>query len=308
MSTLRITLPAFAKINFVLRVLGRRSDGFHEIRTVFQTITLCDHLTFEETNEDRLELSCDEPDIPVDESNLVHRAAALLRRRYGVRRGARIHLQKRIPAMAGLGGGSSNAAVTLLGLVELWNIRASKRELVRLGAELGADVPFFLTGGTALGKGLGTEVTPLGDIGAKHLLVVMPSVQVSTAEAYRALNSPALTKENETFILPVSRANAQLEDSLEDILHNDFESVIFDSQPEIERAKALLLGAGARGALMAGSGSSVFGIFDSREARHCAYDALKSEVNWRIYECATLARVRYQEAFAAWAKILAVLS
>ena len=308
MSASRITLPAFAKINWVLRVLGRRPDNLHEIHTIFQTITLCDQLTFEDLDEDRIELACDASDIPVDESNLVHGAATALRRYYNLRRGARIYLEKRIPAMAGLGGGSSDAAVTLLGLTELWNVAASKRELAQLGAHLGADVPFFLTGGTALGTGLGTEITPFDDIGAEHLLVVTPGVQVSTAKAYQALKAPALTKENETIILPVSRANAHPEDSLRDILYNDFEPVVFDLQPEIRRAKNLLLEAGARGALLAGSGSSVFGIFDSREARRRAQDMLGSETNWRIYECATLARIDYRKAFDSSIKILAMLS
>lgn len=287
----------------MLRVLGRRADNLHEIHTILQTITLCDRLTFEALAEDRIALTCDAPDIPVDASNLVHQAAAALGQRYGVRAGARIHLEKRIPAQAGLGGGSSDAAVTLLGLNGLWDVRANKHELVQLGAELGADVPFFLTGGTALGTGLGTEITPLAEIRVEHLLVINPSAQVSTAKAYQALNAPILTKEKEPFILPVSPANAHTRDSLCDILRNDFEPVIFDSQPEVKRVKDRLLKAGARGALLAGSGSSVFGIFDSGEARRRAREQLTSEANWRIYDCTTLARADYQKAFGSCAMV-----
>lgn len=292
----------------MLRVLGRRPDSLHEIHTIFQTITLCDLLTFEALDEDRIELTCDAPDIPVDESNLVHRAAVALRDHYTIQKGVRIHLQKRIPVMAGLGGGSSDAAVTLLGLTELWNVAANKRELAHLGAQLGSDVPFFLTGGTALGTGLGTEITPSDEIRAEHLLVVTPAVQVSTAKAYQALNAPVLTKEKETIILPVSPADSQIGDSLYDILRNDFEPAIYISQPEIKRAKNLLLEAGARGALLAGSGSSVFGIFDNREARRCAQETLGSEANWRIYECATLSRADYRAVFGSYLKARAMLS
>jgi 4-diphosphocytidyl-2-C-methyl-D-erythritol kinase len=290
------TLPAFAKINWVLRVLGRRHDGYHEIRTVFQTVTLHDRLTFTSRRDDRLHLTCDVPNIPVDEKNLVYRAAQALRERYGIDRGASIHLEKRIPAEGGLGGGSSDAAVALLGLAHLWQIDTDRRELALIGASLGADVPFFLTGGTALGVGLGTEVSPLQEATAEHLLIVTPEAKVSTAEAYKALSLPALTKEDGDIILSISCAGAQFPGSLHDALYNDFERVIFRLEPEIERAKSALIRAGARGALLAGSGSSVFGIFDKEEVRERARRTLKEEAQWRVFSCATLAREQYREA------------
>jgi 4-diphosphocytidyl-2-C-methyl-D-erythritol kinase len=296
------TLPAFAKINWVLRVLGRRADGYHELRTIFQTVTLHDRLTFAQRRDDHLDLSCDAPGIPVDEKNLVHRAAMTLRQRHGIKRGASIHLEKRIPAEGGLGGGSSDAAVALLGLSHLWQIETDKRELSEIGASLGADVPFFLTGGTALGVGLGVEVSPLQEVTARHLLIVTPEAKVSTAEAYKALNQPALTKADSDIILSISCADAQFPGSLHDALHNDFERVIFRLEPEIERAKNALIRAGARGALLAGSGSSVFGIFDNGEARARARLALQDEaVGWRVFSCATLAREQYAEALGSCA-------
>jgi 4-diphosphocytidyl-2-C-methyl-D-erythritol kinase len=291
-----LKLPSFAKINWSLRVLGKRADGLHELHTVFQTITLQDTLNFSLRDDERLSISCDVPGIPVDESNLVHRAGAALRERYRIKRGASIHLEKRIPAEGGLGGGSSNAAVTLLALVHLWNLKTTKDELSEIGAGLGADVPFFLTGGTALGTGLGTSLRPLEDVNAEHLLVITPNVGVSTADAYKGLKARALTKDDGDIILSISRAGALFKDSLPYGLHNDFERVVVRDGSLSERAKNALLNAGALDALLAGSGSSVFGIFDKREEYERAADALRAETCWRVFPCATLARAEYYKA------------
>ncbi|HEX8853657.1 MAG TPA: 4-(cytidine 5'-diphospho)-2-C-methyl-D-erythritol kinase, partial [Pyrinomonadaceae bacterium] len=221
MSESRFQLHAYAKINLSLRVLGRREDGYHEIRTLFQTITLHDTLEFEPLDAPQLEFTCDAHDIPTDESNLVLRAALALREHFGVTHGARIRLDKRIPAQGGLGGGSSDAAVALVGLAHLWRLQTNGAELASIGARLGADVPFFLRGGTALGTGLGTEIAPLDDVAQRALVVVAPGVGVSTAKAYKALNAPALTKQDSAVILHVSRAEAQISSSLCEVLRND---------------------------------------------------------------------------------------
>lgn len=285
-------------------MLGRRTDGYHELHTVFQTVTLHDDLLFTASADARLQLSCDQPDIPIDESNLIHRAAAALRLRYNVERGASIHLRKMIPVKGGLGGGSSDAAAALLGLAHLWRVETHLDELEELAASLGADVPFFLTGGTALGTGLGTKIKPLPDVAARPLIIVRPDAEVSTAEAYKALNAPALTKLEGDTILFSSRRDEQFPDSLPDELHNDFERVIFRLHPEILRAKESLLRAGARGALLAGSGASVFGIFDNTEAQERAAAALSAEAGWRVFACAPLARADYMRALGAQAAIL----
>ncbi|MBA2736003.1 MAG: 4-(cytidine 5'-diphospho)-2-C-methyl-D-erythritol kinase, partial [Pyrinomonadaceae bacterium] len=147
------TLPSFAKINWYLRVLGKRDDDFHELCTLFQTVSLHDDLTFAESDE--ISLTCDNQAMPIDETNLVVKTAKILREKYAVKSGAAIYLEKRIPAPGGLGGGSSNAAVTLIGLAKLWNIKISSAELLEIGGKIGADVPFFFCGGTALGTGRG---------------------------------------------------------------------------------------------------------------------------------------------------------
>jgi 4-diphosphocytidyl-2-C-methyl-D-erythritol kinase len=166
-------------------------------------------------------------------------------------------------------------------------------------------VPFFLTGGTALGTGTGTEITPLDDIALENILIVTPGVALSTAEGYKALNAPALTKMERPVKLFVSRAGAEIPDLLRGFLfQNDFEPVVFRLRPEIERAKNALLREGARPCMLSGSGSSVFGIFDSSEKRARAGDALKSEVGWQVFLCRSLSRVEYRQAFGACAALL----
>ena len=304
MSSRNFTLPAFAKINWRLHVLGQRADGFHELRTIFQTVTLHDRLSFNESGDEQLYLTSDDPSIPVDERNLVLRAGFALREKYKIRKGASLHLEKRIPVEAGLGGGSSDAAVALLGLAQLWQIKTDGEELAEIGARLGADVPFFLTGGTALGTGLGTDVEPLADVSAEHLLIIKPHAKVSTAEAYKALKRPALTKESRDIILSISRAEARIWDSLPEVLHNDFEPAIYQLFPEIARARQSLIEQGARGALLCGSGASVFGIFENGEALGRARSVLEREPGWRVFDSAAIARNAYRQALGQCAALL----
>jgi 4-diphosphocytidyl-2-C-methyl-D-erythritol kinase len=296
------SLPSFAKINLSLRILGKRPDGYHELRTVLQTISLHDDLHFELSGDGAITLTCNDPDIPTDERNLVVRAAYSLKDRYGLDNGACINLHKRIPAKAGLGGGSSNAAVSLLALAELWEVKASKPELHEIAESLGADVPFFLWGGTALGEGTGTTLSALPDATTEHLIVVTPSVSVSTVNAYAALNSATLTTPGVDPILSRSPIEANFQDStpglLQHDLKNDFESVIFDIEPEIKRTKAALLQAGADDALLAGSGSSVFGIFSSPEKQQIAINKIQLEPGWRTFACVTLSRNEYIRALS----------
>lgn len=286
---MRFTLPSFAKINLHLRVLGKREDGFHEIFTVFQTVSLADDLTFE--SSDVLELECDDPEVPLDESNLILRAARSLNSRLG----ARIVLKKRIPTGGGLGGGSSNAAVALIGLNRLWSLGLSLAELSEVGARLGSDVPFFFSGGTALGYGRGESIQELPDFAAPQLLLVTPDVHVSTASAYAGLNAENLTNEGLNRILRVCRSEAGSPDFLRGALINDFEPSVFAAFPEIGRAKRRLIELGASRALMSGSGASVFGFFDKDETRQAALKALDNEVNWRKFAVAAVSRETVQQ-------------
>ena len=191
-----LSVPSFAKINWRLQILGRRPDGYHEVRTWLQTISLHDDIHFELSDDGSISLSCDEPDIPTDDQNLIVRAAATLKLRYKVNEGVQVRLEKRIPAKAGLGGASSNAAISLLALAYLWNVKASAAVLLEIGATLGADVPFFLLGGRALAMGTGVTVSAISenaDDEVRHLIVITPNASISTAKAYGALSSAALT-------------------------------------------------------------------------------------------------------------------
>ena len=298
MSTLSITAPSFAKINWSLRILGRRPDGYHELRTHLQTVSLCDDLQFEARSDNNVNLSSNDGLVPTDESNLIIRAALALRDCFQISVGANIRLDKRIPMKAGLGGASSNAAVTLLSLARLWKLNASVSELLEIGSRLGADVPFFLIGGQVLATGRGTHLRAIPDDNQTNtqLLIVKPNATVATIDAYRALRAPALTSTSGDSILSSSRAGADLQLADRWTLHNDFEDVIFESEPEIERVKNALDDVGAIGSLLAGSGSSVFGIFENKLSQERAAKELQAEAGWRIFPATTISRGEYRQA------------
>ena len=292
-----LRVPSFANINWRLRILGKRTECYHELSTQQQTISLHDDLEFELTEDGVVSLECDDAEIPTDDRNLVVRAARQLRKRNDVAAGVHVRLKKRIPAKAGLGGASSNAAVTLLALAHLWKLAPAENELHEIAGELGADVPFFLHGGCTLATGIGSEVSPLPDNSdgqTEQLIVLKPNASVSTADAYAGVDARALTTPDTDPILSSSRAESVLRNSqpwlARDSLQNDFESVIFDIEPEIKRTKEALLQAGALNALLAGSGSCVFGIFAGKEDQQRALEKLEIEAGWRVFPCVTVSR------------------
>jgi 4-diphosphocytidyl-2-C-methyl-D-erythritol kinase len=289
-----VTLPSFAKINLYLRVLGRRNDGFHELCTVFQTVSLHDSITFAEAGE--LSLTWNQNEIAVSNDNLIIRAANLLKKRFRIDKGARIDLVKTIPAPGGLGGGSSNGAIALLGLSKLWQLKPDLATLIELAAEIGSDVPFFLYGGTALGTGRGEQIEQLADIHIGPMLIVTPEVAVSTPDVFYRLSAPNLTKQALNRNLSVCRNEARSPDLLHSALINELEPSVFEAYPEVRRVKETLLALGARDAAMSGSGASVFAIFDKEETRQAALKALDKEVNWRKFAVATISQNEYREA------------
>ncbi len=287
------TLPSFAKINLSLRILGKRDDGFHELCTVFQTISLKDELTFRASGE--IILICGDENIPSGENNLIVRAARTLQEKFAIEKGAEIRLEKNIPAPGGLGGGSSNAAVALIGLARLWNLKVGLDELEAIGKSLGADVPFFFVGGTALGVGRGDEISPLEDLTEKKLLVATPAVSVSTKDAFARLYAARLTNERSKSILEICRNQAKNVDFTQANLTNDFEETVFGREPEIGRVKQTLLSfAGAKCASLSGSGASVFAVFETMDARRKAFDSLQEETSWRVFEAETISRADYR--------------
>jgi 4-diphosphocytidyl-2-C-methyl-D-erythritol kinase len=280
-----LRVPSFAKINLDLRVLHKRADGYHELRTIFQTVNLHDSLEvkFERSRRTQIEL---EASIEIPD-NLVLRAARAVLEHMQLHARIRFRLTKRIPVGAGLGGGSSNAAAVLIALPALAGRPVGGGELAGLAGQLGSDVPFFLHGGTALGLGRGTELYPLPDLPAVSGLLVASGIHVSTAEAYRALNrapeesraggsqivTNALTTQGESPILGEFRAVAwalRASRICDLAFRNDFEEVVFERHPELRRLVGKLRRLGANPARMTGSGSAVFGLFASREEARLA--------------------------------------
>jgi len=302
--TTDLILPAFAKINLSLRIRKRRSDGYHDLDTIFQTISLHDAIKITVTDNSEIVLSCDDRQLPVDSENLIVRAARAFQDRFSVKKGARLRLEKRIPAGAGLGGGSSDAAVTLLAVACVWGTAATRQDLVEIGAQLGADVPFFFTGGMARGTGIGDQVEPLPDMPANSLLIIKPIASITTADAYKVFDERCLTTGNSKSILSGSQPTDGFDTKSLASLGNDFEQVVFDLEPELARAKAALMGAGAQAAMLAGSGSAVFGIFDSEDAQRRAIQAIELETGWRVFPCKMVGRDDYQNAFGELRQLL----
>ncbi|MBI3693218.1 MAG: 4-(cytidine 5'-diphospho)-2-C-methyl-D-erythritol kinase [Acidobacteria bacterium] len=305
-----MTIQALAKVNLGLRVLYRRPDNFHELRTVFQTISLADRLELEYRRRGgpSVELTCDRADLAGPE-NLAAQAAQRLLELTGSKGRVRLHLEKRIPVGAGLGGGSSDAAAVLRALGALLRPAVPREALFRLAGELGSDVPFFLVGGRALGLGRGTEVYPLADAGERWLVVVAPGILVSTAEAYRRL-SPNLTTDawndkidrfcSSVCVTEQGPAGGLAQD-LRAGLGNDFEPVVFRMHPELETLKARLKRCGARPALLCGSGSAVFGLFADRRQAVRAHDSLDLE-DGQCFVVKTVSRASYDARWRKWLK------
>lgn len=272
---MRVTVPSFAKLNLDLRVLSKRADNYHELRTIFQTISLADSLGIEfvRAKSTRIEL---DSSIEIAD-NLVVRAAHLALDHLKIKAQMRFTLKKKIPMGAGMGGGSSNAAATLIAIPALAGKAIPFAQLSALAEKLGSDVPFFLHGGTALGLGRGTELYPLPDLPPHPLVVVSTGIHVSTAEAYKALGrevTNALTSEAESPILREFQAVAWLLENagLDELaLKNDFEPAVFQRHPELAAVARKLRRLGAKPAMMTGSGSAIFGVFQTpTEARRAA--------------------------------------
>jgi 4-diphosphocytidyl-2-C-methyl-D-erythritol kinase len=257
----RLVLTAAAKVNLALEVLDRRADGYHEIATVLQTVDLTDRLILEES--DTVELTCGARGVPTDATNLAVRAALALREAGKVERGVRITLDKRIPVAAGLGGGSSDAAAVLIGLNRLWQLRWPTARLAEVAVTLGMDVPFFLRGGVALGTGRGERLQAVE--GAPLALVLAnPGVAVSTAEAYGRVTRTMYTdgtKSRAVITALATRRPARIAATL----YNGLEAAVMPLHPEIARMREALIAAGALGAMMSGSGPTVFAVARSFE-------------------------------------------
>lgn len=275
-----ITRTSPAKVNLYLRVLRRREDGYHDILSLMQRISLSDELAFRPA-AGGIVIRCPDSALPEDQNNIVHRAAAAFFSRTGARPGIEITIRKRIPTAAGLGGGSSNAATTLMTLNEMHGSPLTRDELLTTGGTLGADVPFFIFGNAAWASGVGERLTDAPPLPPLWLVLINPGFAVSTPWAYRELNLE-LTNRRINYSIPCFDTM----DSLTRGLTNDLEKVTIRSYPVLERIKSRLLDCGAGGALMSGSGPTVFGLFGEEASAAEARDALLEESRnnrWSIF-------------------------
>ncbi len=271
---MRVYEKAPAKINLSLDVLHKRNDGYHEVQMIMTMVDLADRLEMEELPSDTILISSQSGYIPLDEKNLAFQAAKLMKERYNVRKGVYIHLDKRIPVSAGLAGGSSDAAATLRGLNRLWGLGISTDELCTLGKELGSDVPFCIAGGTALATGRGEKLSIVGSPPQCWIILVKPPIQVSTADVYGRLRADAIERHPPT---------QQLLQAIDDgdyykmcrSLGNVLEDVTMELHPQVRTLKQLMLKLGADGALMSGSGPTVFGIVKRESKAAKIYNGLR---------------------------------
>lgn len=281
----KIRVPSFAKINLGIEVVRRRSDQYHEIRTLFQTVALCDVIDFELLPAPGIVLTGNDPSIPWDENNLIFRAARLLREESGSTEGVSICVDKNIPPGKGLGGGSSNAAVTLWALDRLWNLGMGKARLKDLGGRLGADVPYFLDGGLALGLGRGDICFPQPDLPSLSALVLFPDLAVQTASVYRKLRiSLTLNPKDSKIIRFIDTRDFSS-------LRNELEDTIFCLYPQLKENKSLIKSPESELSLVSGSGSAVFSLFSDRKKAEAAADRLGREYKTVVVD--TVSKKKY---------------
>jgi len=288
-----VRLKAFAKVNLCLQVLGKQPDGYHELRTVFQAISLHDSLELRFSARDEISLEIADAELPADSTNLVWRAIDALKRELGFKEGVHARLTKRIPVARGLGGGSSDAAAALSGVLRLTKRELPLPRLLEIASSLGADVPFFLFGGRALGVNRGDEIYPLPDLPARTILVVSPAnIAVSTQDAYAWVDERLTTSRS----APKMWSFCALCWSRQDSVSNDFEAAVFDRHPRLSEIKRRLLQGGAAEAALAGSGSAVFGVYRNPAQARRAARAFPED---QVFVTRTLSREAYRRGILA---------
>jgi len=291
----KIEVASLAKINFGLEVKGLRSDGYHELTTLFQTISLGDRLVFRADREGKVSLAGDMEEIAWDESNLIYQAALALKKTAGVKQGVAIEVKKIIPPGRGLGGGSSNAAVTLMVLNRLWGLNLPTRQLIHLGAFLGADVAFFFYGGLCSGVGRGEKLEPLPDLLSGWLVIVIPDFALSTREVFQQFDAlpPSLTSgDKESKIIQFLKREDR---SLLRQFKNDLELAAFKIYPRLAEIKQEMARSGAVLSMMTGSGSAIYGFFDDQPQAEKAAERMKARYRYKVILAETVGRERYEK-------------
>ena len=278
-----IKLRAYAKINLGLDVVRKREDGYHEVKMIMQTIGLYDKLTISLCDNPSIKVTTNLHYLPVDDSNLVYKAAAIMRDKYGINQGIQINLEKKIPVAAGLAGGSSDAAATLYGINKLCKLKLAKEELMKIGVSLGADVPYCILRGTALSEGIGEILTPLKPFPSCYVLLVKPPINVSTKYVYENLRLDERTKHPDIDGIITHINNNDLYGATK-LFDNILETVTTKDYPIINDIKSKMILFGAITSLMSGSGPTVFGIFDDHaKAMNAFYQFKTSDIGKQIY-------------------------
>ncbi|WP_212975907.1 4-(cytidine 5'-diphospho)-2-C-methyl-D-erythritol kinase [Bacillus sp. J14TS2] len=266
-------IKAPAKINLTLDILGKRSDGYHEIEMVMTTIDLADRLELVLLEEDRIEVASQSRYVPDDQRNLAYQAANLLKKRFQIQQGVKISIDKAIPVAAGLAGGSSDAAATLKGLNEIWGLHLSTDELAQIGSEIGSDVSFCVHGGTALAQGRGEKISPLPTPPNCWVILAKPEIGVSTAEIYKNVNMKNVVHPNTKGM--IAALNEQSYEGICNQLGNALEDVTLKMYPEVALIKEQMEKFGADAVLMSGSGPTVFGLVQHDSRLHRVYNGLR---------------------------------
>ena len=277
-----MTFNSYAKINIGLKILNKRNDGFHELETIFQQIDLKDDIEIKVV-DNTIELTCEPVICPQDKRNLAYQAAQKLKDNIATKLGCKIHINKRIPVGAGLGGGSSNAAITLTALNQLWDAKLTRKELATLAADIGSDVPFFIYGGTAFGAGRGELITPITHATDFFGVLVCPDFSISTKWAYQQLNF-SLTKTRKKSNFHSIFQNFLNTGTWKKELVNDLESVVFEKYPILENIISSLYEFGAFFSQMSGSGSSIFGLFSSLQEASLAREELEKKFKTFLFQ------------------------
>ena len=267
-------LQAFAKINLGLDVLGKREDGYHEVRMIMQTIRMYDQLDMRKSVEPGIHLTTNKKYIPVDENNLVWRAAKLMMDTCGIMEGVSIHLHKVIPVAAGMAGGSADAAAVLFGMNRMFSLGLSQKELMERGVKLGADVPYCIMRGTVLAEGIGEILTPLSPMPKCYVLIAKPAISVSTKMVYEKLDSHEIEDHPDIDGILAGLKAGDLKE-VAGSMGNVLERVTVDAYPVIDQIKKMMIKEGALNAMMSGSGPTVFGIFEEKATARKAADAIR---------------------------------
>ena len=279
-----IEKKAYGKLNLSLDIVGKREDGYHLVRMIMQTVNLYDVITIEKKTEPGIVLTTNQPDLPTGKDNLIYQAASLLMNEFQITDGVRIHLEKHIPIAAGMAGGSADCAATLTGINELFALGLSKEDLQKRAVTLGADVPYCILGGTALSEGIGEVLTPVTDVVPCNILLIKPSIDVSTKWVYTTLRWNELTSHPDIDGMITALDNHSLK-GVSDKMENVLETVTIPSYPVIQEIKDKMMELGAQNAMMSGSGPTVFGLFPEEEQGKAAYEICKElypdfQVEW----------------------------